>query len=316
MDTALPLSILLAYLLDLLLGDPRWLPHPVRGIGWAIRQLEALLRASRLNERLAGVLLTVTVVGGAYVLTWGLLRWAEVVHPALGFALSTLLIYTSLAAKSLCQESMRVARLLENGALEEGRRQVGGLVGRDTQALDEREVTRATIETVAENLVDGVISPLFYAFLGGAPLALAYKAVNTLDSMVGYKNPRYLRLGWASARLDDLANYLPARLAAGLLPLAALLCRQDMRGCWAAIRRDGRKNPSPNSGLSEAGVAGALGIQLGGVNYYGGAPSPKPLIGPRRKPLEVGDIGKANRLMLATSLLGLLLGELFLGWME
>ncbi|MBI2877406.1 MAG: cobalamin biosynthesis protein CobD [Candidatus Tectomicrobia bacterium] len=308
------LSILAAYILDLLLGDPHWFPHPVRGIGWAIRQLEALLRASRLNEWLAGCLLTITVVGGAYLLTWGLLQGARTLHPGLGFVLSTLLIYTSLAARSLYRESMRVARLLKRGALEEGRRQVGGLVGRDTQNLDEREITRATVETVAENLVDGVISPLFYAFLGGAPLALAYKAVSTLDSMVGYKSPRYLRFGWASARLDDLANYLPARITALLLPLAALLCRQDMWGCWAAIRRDGRKNPSPNSGLPEAGVAGALGIQLGGMNYYGGVPSPKPLIGMARKPLEVKDIREANRLMMETAFLALLLGELLLGW--
>lgn len=310
----LSLSIPMAYLIDLLLGDPRWFPHPVRGMGWAIGRLEGLLRAGRLNERLAGCILVLSVVGGTYAVTWILLKWAGRIHPQVGFALSVLLIYTAMAAKSLYQESMGVARFLEEGKIEEARRWVGMLVGRDTQDLDEKEITRAAVETVAENLVDGVTSPLFYAFLGGAPLALAYKAVSTLDSMVGYKNPRYLRFGWASARLDDLANYLPARLTALLIPLAALLCRQDARECWAAIRRDGGKNPSPNSGLSEAGMAGALGIQLGGTNTYGGMPSQKPLIGLPMKPLEVKDIRGANRLMWVTSFLALLLGEVFRGW--
>ena len=309
-------GVSLAYLIDLFLGDPRWLPHPVRMIGWAIGRMERFLRVGWLNERSAGCLLTFFVVGGTYILIWSLLGWAKNIHPQVGCALSIFLIYTSLAAKSLYQESMQVYRFLKENELQKARHRVGMLVGRDTKDLDNMEVARATVETVAENLVDGVVSPLFYAFLGGAPLALAYKAINTLDSMVGYKSPHYFQFGWASARLDDLANYLPARLTALLLPSAAFLCRRNVRGCWAAIRRDGGKNPSPNSGLPEAGVAGALGIRLGGTNRYGGVLFKKPLIGFPCRPLKLEDIQEANRLMWVTSLLALMLGEGFSWWIR
>jgi len=215
------------------------------------------------------------------------------------------LIYTTLATHSLFSESFAVLRALREGDLEGARRSLAMIVGRDTDHLDEAGIVRAVVETVAENASDAVVAPLFYAFLGGAPLALAYKAVNTLDSMFGYKDERFLHFGWASAKLDDLANYVPARLTGALMVLAAWHLRMDWRAAWRVMVRDGRKNPSPNSGIPEAAAAGALGVQLGGINFYFGKPSAKEMIGDRVKELEREDITRAHRLMIACSLLAL-----------
>lgn len=304
------MEILLAYLLDLILGDPRWLPHPIRGIGYTITKTEQFLRHLKISERLAGVILTVLIVGGVFLLSTGLINLAYLIHPNLGTGLSIFLIFTTLSIKSLYQESMKVYRALQQGEILQARQDLAMIVGRDTENLDFVEIVRAGVETVAENTVDGVISPLFFAFLGGAPWALAYKAVNTLDSMVGYRNERYLRFGWASARLDDVANFIPARIAAILMPLAAFLCGERGFEALRIVLRDGQKHPSPNSGISEAAVAGALGVQLGGLNFYQGRPSPKPFLGDPTRPLALEDIYRANRIMIVTSLLALTLGLL------
>ncbi|HHT9120762.1 MAG TPA: adenosylcobinamide-phosphate synthase CbiB, partial [Candidatus Hypogeohydataceae bacterium YC41] len=196
----------------------------------------------------------------------------------------------------------------EAGELDTARRHLSGIVGRDTHKLEEGQIIRATVETVAENTVDGILAPLFYAFLGGPALAMAYKAVNTLDSMIGYKNDRYLHFGWASARLDDLANYVPARFASRLIPLASLLVGLRYKECYFFTIRDGRKHPSPNSGIPEAAFAGALGVQLGGPSTYGGILSEKPLLGEPVEPMTTQKISEAVKLAYITSFLGLALG--------
>jgi adenosylcobinamide-phosphate synthase len=224
-----------------------------------------------------------------------------------GDVVSVLLMYTCFAARDLAAHSHRVYRALKSGDLPEARRRVAMLVGRDTDRLDETGVTRAAVESVAENLVDGVTAPLFFAVLGGPVAAMLYKAASTLDSTFGYKTDRYLRFGWASARFDDLLNWVPARLTAPLVALTAMVFGLSPAGSWRACRRDARKHDSPNAGWPEAAVAGALGVQLGGVNYYDGEPHDGPRFGDPVRPLERHDIPRTNWLMLATACVGLAL---------
>ena len=302
--------VLAAVLLDLLLGDPRWLPHPVVWIGRLIAALEKWLRRIVPNERAGGVLLLVITVSVTCGTALAALRVAYAVSPYLGFSAAVFLSYTSLAARSLHVESRLVAETLGRGDIGESRRYLSYIVGRDTADLDEPEIWRATVETVAENASDGVIAPLCCLMLGGPVLALAYKAVNTLDSMVGYKNDRYLRFGWASARFDDLVNWLPARLSGLLMVLAAPLAGLSMVGAWRIMVLDGRNHASPNSGIPEAAAAGALGVQLGGTNRYFGKPVVKPTIGEALKPLSREAYRGAVRLMYGAE--GLLVGGFLL----
>jgi adenosylcobinamide-phosphate synthase len=289
--------VLAAVLLDLLLGDPRWLPHPVVFIGKLITALEKPLRRALRDELTGGLLLLALTVGITAGTAWLTLKAAYLLHPAAGAALSALLAWTCLAARSLHRESNRVAEALRAGDPEGARRSLSYIVGRDTADLDEPEIWRATVETVAENSSDGVIAPLFYLMLGGPALALAYKAVNTLDSMVGYKNATYLRFGRASARCDDLSNWLPARLTGLLMVAAAPLAGLSPKGAWCIMARDGRNHASPNSGIPEAAAAGALGVQLGGTNYYFGKPVVKPTIGDPLQPFSRAAYRGAVRLM-------------------
>jgi adenosylcobinamide-phosphate synthase len=295
------LSIVLAYGLDLIFGDPEWLPHPVRGMGKLTEYLEKKLRASISNQILSGAVLATAVVGIAYLGAFFTIRFIEQINRWAGFILSTLLIFTTLSTRSLGQEARSVYQSLKSGDIKSARKKLSLIVGRDTKALNQDEIIRATVETVAENSVDGVISPLFYAALGGAPLALAYKAINTLDSMIGYENERYLYFGWFSAKLDDLANYIPARLSILLVPLASLILRRRALNTLCVILRDGKKSPSPNAGIPEAGFAGALGIQLGGVNYYQGKRVSKPLLGVEAKQRDEQHIIEAIHLMWVIS---------------
>lgn len=297
-----------AVLLDLLLGDPRWLPHPVVATGKLISFLEKLLRRAIPNERLGGVLLLLLTVGVTYGLAWGIVRGAKAIHPAAGVAVSALLGWSCLAARSLHGESKLVADALQRGDLPEARWFLSRIVGRDTADLPEQEIWRGAVETVAENTSDGVIAPLLFLMVGGAPLALAYKAVNTLDSMVGYKNERYLRLGWASARFDDLVNLIPARLTGLLMALAAPLVGLSGRNAWRIMLRDGRNHSSPNSGIPEAAAAGALGVRLGGTNVYFGRPVAKPTIGDPLNPLDGAAWRGTVRLMYGAE------GLLLLAW--
>jgi adenosylcobinamide-phosphate synthase len=290
-------QILIAVALDLLLGDPRWLPHPVRGIGRLAIGLEALSRRILGSTRLAGLAAALSVyivVGGV---AWGAIRVAGIVHPLAADVVSVLIIYTTIAARDLARHSMAVFRCLASGDIVAARRSVGAIVGRDTDRLDESGVVRAAVESVAESTVDGVTAPLLFAVVAGPVGAMVYRAVNTLDSMFGHQDDRYRQFGWAAARIDDLANYLPARCTAPLICVAALLLRQRPGLAVRTLLRDGRKHASPNAGLTEAAMAGALGVQLGGVNYYDGQPLDKPTIGDAVEPLAPRHICLANALM-------------------
>jgi len=292
-----PYIVVIAIALDLLLGDPRWLPHPVVGIGRLISALEKVLRRRVRNERLGGVLLLICVVGTTGLLAHVLLKGAYAASSYLGVALAAVLAWTCLAAHSLHRESGLVADRLVAGDLAGARQYLSRIVGRDTDDLDEQEIWRALVETVAENSSDGIIAPLFYLMVGGPVLGLAYKAVNTLDSMVGYKNERYRHFGWASARFDDLANWLPARLTGllmvGIAPLVGLSGKDALR----VMIRDGGNHSSPNSGIPESATAGALGVRLGGTNRYFGLPVEKPTIGDPLQELSRESYRGAIRLM-------------------
>ncbi len=294
---SLYLQILLAILLDLLLGDPRWLPHPVQGIGWLAQRSEEPLRRLIPNQKLAGVVAVVWVVGSTVLIGFGLLKAAALLHPLAGDLVAILLLYTCFATRSLHDHAMAVYRPLVAGDLLVARQRVSWLVGRDTDQLDEGEITRAAVESVAENTVDGCTAPLLFAFMAGPLGALAYKAISTLDSTFGYKNERYLQFGWASARLDDLANLLPARLTAILVPPASILLGLDWKNSWLIFLRDRNNHPSPNGGQIESAVAGALGVRLGGINSYFGQPSIRPFMGIPLHPLSSVHILKTVRLL-------------------
>lgn len=309
-------QLLAAIGLDILWGDPRHLPHPVRGMGRLALALEGPLRKRISNPRLAGIVTTFIVVAATAATAALLLVAAYRLHPWAGDALSILLLSTCLAGRDLAAHALRVLAALRDNDLELARRRVGWLVGRDTAPLDRAGVVRAAVESVAENTVDGITAPLFWAVLLGPVGALAYKAASTLDSTFGYKNERYRQFGWASARLDDALNYLPARLTLPLTVVAAALLGLRPQNTWRIALRDGCKHASPNSGWSEAATAGALGIQVGGPVHRQGILTDMPLFGDVGEPLEPRHIDLAVRLMLLTSLLAAtaFLG-MRLGWM-
>jgi adenosylcobinamide-phosphate synthase len=244
------------------------------------------------------------LVLGTGLVAWSLVALAAGLHPWVGVAVELLLLFYCLSARSLADAAMGVWRALVRGDLAEGRRAVAMIVGRETAALDEEEVARAAVETVAENLVDGILAPLFWAVLGGAPLALAYKMTNTLDSMIGYRNERYRSFGKVAARMDDGANWLPARLSPPLVGLAAALLNQSGGRAWRLARQEGHRHSSPNAGRPEAAFAGALNIRLGGPNRYHGRWVPKPTIGKGGRAVSAADIPRAVDLMWLTTVLG------------
>ena len=306
-------AILAGYLLDLCLGDPHSMPHPVRAIGNLIVWLEKYLRpagkkhATERGERRAGVLFVclVLLVTGSVA---GAILWISRLGGIwIQTVVEAVMTYYLLAARSLRDESMAVCRKLEAGEIEEARYAVSMIVGRDTKPLSEAGIARAAVETVAENASDGVIAPLFYLAIGGPLLGWLYKAVNTMDSMVGYKNDRYLHFGRAAAKLDDLVNLIPSRLAALLLIVAAYLLRYDGKNAYRSWRRDRRNHKSPNSAQTESACAGALGLRLAGDAWYFGKLVPKPYIGDEIHPIEPQDIRRVNRLMYgAAGIMGLL----------
>ncbi|MCL4462608.1 MAG: adenosylcobinamide-phosphate synthase CbiB [Firmicutes bacterium] len=305
--------ILLAFLLDALIGDPRWLPHPVVWFGKLISFLEKRLyncdhSAHKLQYR--GALLVLVVLCVVYASSLGLISIFSFIHPLAGAILTVMMLATALATRSLQQAAEEIYLPLQDGNIKQARQAVAMVVGRDSEQLSEREVSRAAVETVAENTVDGVTAPLFYALLGGAPLALLYKAINTMDSMLGYKNDRYLWFGRAAAKLDDAANWLPARLTIPVMLLAAAVLRLPVRAAWTALCRDGKKHPSPNSGLTEALMAGALGVTLGGENRYGGRICQRMCLWQEGRPPEANDIREATTLMMVTAVFFLAVGLL------
>ncbi len=289
-----------AVVIDRLVGDPRTALHPVVIIGNWIAWLERqLLSASHTpgRKKMAGAMLVATVLAVTYGLAWLLLTALTALHPWAGYIGGALLLSFTISPRSLAEAGREIAGFLTTGNMAEARYKVGWIVGRDTARLDTAEVTRATVETIAENIVDGITSPLFYAIIGGIPLACLYRAVNTMDSMVGYKNEKYRDFGMVAARVDDVFNFLPARITGMLIILAAVILNRDAGGAWQAIRRDAAKHPSPNSGFAEAGVAGALGIRLGGLNYYGGVASLRAYMGEAKHTLQPVHIEQAIQIM-------------------
>ena len=305
-------AVLGGFVLDALFGDPAWLPHPVVYMGKAISKLETFLRPrlpkTPQGELLGGAIVAFCLPVGTFLLT-GLVCWgAARLHPLLGLAVQMFWCGQALAARGLVQESTNVYKELKKPDLPGARKAVSRIVGRDTAELTAEGVTKAAVETVAENASDGVIAPLLYMLIGGAPLALTYKAINTMDSMLGYKNEKYLYFGRVPAKLDDVANYIPSRLAGLLWVAAAALTGNSARGAWKIWRRDRRRHASPNSAQTESACAGALGVQLAGPAYYFGQYYPKLTIGDALRPIEPEDILRANRMMVAESILALAIG--------
>ena len=303
------LIMILGYIMDLVFGDPYWFPHPVRFIGKLISKTEKFIRKHAKSEK--------------SLKYWGILMWlVPVVTTALVTALivkiasfnkyveifvSAFIIYTTLSTKCLKDEATKIYNVLETGDIKKSRVQLSYIVGRDTTNLSQSEIIRATVETVAENTVDGTISPMFYGFLFGPVGAMTYKAINTLDSMVGYKNDKYLNLGCVSAKLDDVANFIPARLTAIFMPLGAFLCGMNGANSFKIAIRDRKNHKSPNCAFAEGAAAGAIGIQLGGTNIYFGKEVYKPTIGDKKRELENYDIVRMNKLMYATTANALLI---------
>lgn len=299
------LALVLGFFIDLLVGDPRWLYHPVRIIGHGISFLEKHLRTcfpkTEKGEQRAGFLLVLLVCAGSAAVPFGILYLAYRIHLVFGICLETLMCYQMLAVKSLKDESMRVFEELKKGDLEGARYAVSMIVGRDTRTLDEAGVTKAAVETVAENTSDGIIAPLFYMAIGGPVLMFFYKGVNTMDSMVGYKNEKYLNFGRYAAKFDDIMNYIPARISAWLMIAASYMCGFDGKNAAKIYKRDRYNHASPNSAQTEAVMAGALDIQLAGNAYYFGKLYEKPTIGDNIRPVESQDIQRANRLLYVSA---------------
>lgn len=299
------MALTCGFLLDALLGDPYDMPHIIRLVGTFIARMETILRRSfpegPRGERLAGVVLVIVVASMSCGCCWLALHLAARVSPLLAWVLETFVCYQMLAARQLVIEAIRVRDALLEDGLPVARKAVSMIVGRDTEALDEAGVVRAAVETVAENASDGVVAPLLFMALGGAPAGVLYKAVNTMDSMVGYKNDRYRYFGTAAARLDDLFNWLAARVTGILMCLVAPLVGLDGRGAWRIFCRDRYKHASPNSAHPEAACAGALGVRLAGPASYFGVLHDKPTIGDDVRPIEPADITRACRLLTATS---------------
>ncbi len=305
-------AVAAGFLLDFFIGDPHSIPHPVVGMGRLISFFDKKLRRGNSNPKDVGRgVLTVVLVALISTGVPALVLWlAWFLHPAAYFAVSAVMCCQALAARQLVRESDKVRRALEKGDTEGARTAVSMIVGRDTDVLDEDGICRAAVETVAENASDGVIAPLFWMLLFGAAGGFFYKSVNTMDSMLGYKNEKYLYFGRAAAKTDDAANFIPARLSALLMIAVCPLCRLDAKNAWKIFRRDRMKHASPNSAQTESACAGALRVRLAGDAVYGGVLRKKEFIGDPIRPIEPADIRRANRLMYVSSALALLLGTL------
>lgn len=300
------LSVVLGFCLDLLLGDPNYRCHPIRLIGSLIAAAEKVIRrllpATKTGERFGGVLLVVLVISISTAVPAGILWVCFRIHWGLGFAAETLMCYQVLALKSLKTESMKVYDALRENQVEKAREAVSMIVGRDTKQLDVTGIVKAAVETVAENTSDGIIAPLLFLFIGGAPAGLLYKAVNTMDSMVGYQNDTYRYFGTAAAKLDDIFSFIPARISAWVMIAAAGILKLDTKNAIAVFRRDRFNHKSPNSAQTESVIAGALRIQLAGPTWYFGKRVEKPTIGDDLRPAVPEDILIANRLLYTASI--------------
>lgn len=307
-------AIVAGFILDLIFGDPHWLPHPIcligNLIGFLEKNLRRLLAPGKTALLLGGALMVVIVISLSYAVPYAVLLLAEKVSPWLRFALETIMFYQIFATKCLRDESMKVYTALHNNDLADARVKLSWIVGRDTKELTAEEVTKGAVETVAENTADGIIAPMFYMFIGGAPLAFLYKGINTMDSMVGYKNDKFLYFGRCAAKLDDLANLIPARLTGLVMILASYFLNLNAAGAWKIFWRDRYNHLSPNSAMTESVTAGALNIQLGGDHFYFGKLVHKDTIGDNIRPVVAEDIVAANNLLYMTAVISLLLFSL------
>jgi adenosylcobinamide-phosphate synthase len=292
------LKIYIAYILDLIFGDPYRIPHPVQAVGLLISFLERKL-ISFPAKKFFGMILNLTVLAVTFIICFFLQKFAVV---------EIYLMYTVFSVKCLADEGRKVYRILKEGNLAKARKELSYLVSRDTESLEKNDIIRSTMETISENTVDGVIAPMIFMFIGGLPLAMVYKAINTMDSMLGYKNEKYGEFGYFSAKLDDAANFIPARITGGLLiPAACFFLRYDYKNAWRIFFRDRKNHASPNSAHPEAAVAGALGVQFGGKTSYFGKLYDKPVIGDKKREFQTEDIRKNIKILYVTGFLGLIM---------
>ena len=306
----LVIKIWIAYVLDLIFGDPQNIIHPVQIIGKMINigeksLLEKKYKSDRKYKFFAGMILNITVISLTYGITYLIRRTSE--NSIILTVAEIYLMYTVFSINSLAREGNRVYNILKEGNIEKARKDLSYLVSRDTGTMDEKMIIRSTMETISENTVDGIVAPMMYMFLGGLPLSMTYKAINTFDSMVGYKNEKYMDFGKFSAKLDDVANFIPARVTVILIVISAMILGYDYKNSLKIFIRDRKNHSSPNSGHAEAGVAGALGVQFGGRVSYFGKEVDKPVIGDKIKNFELEDIKKNIKIMYATSFLSLVL---------
>ncbi|WP_026575282.1 adenosylcobinamide-phosphate synthase CbiB [Bacillus sp. UNC438CL73TsuS30] len=300
------ISISIAVIIDLLVGDPPNWPHPVRWIGSLISFFEKRWNHGE-SKKTKGVLMLLSVLLIVFVSVFMIVFFGYQIHPIVGIILEAILISTTIAQRSLKEAALEVYRPLKAGTLDEARKKLSFIVGRDTDSLEEGEIARGAIETVAENTSDGVTAPLFWALIGGAPLTMVYRATNTCDSMVGHLNERYKEFGWASAKWDDVMNWIPSRLTGFIMLLGNRPEKMKHRHAWTILFRDAKKHPSPNSGWGEAAVAAILGIQLGGINYYKGIISDRAKMGDPLSSVKAEHIPKANTILRKTVFLFLFL---------
>jgi len=315
-------QLISAYITDLIIGDPEFLPHPVRWMGKLIRFLdkkwnkgmgrmgkeESPRKTVNWFVRIKGMALTLVVVGITIALAYLSIEISKRIHPLLGTLVWIYVAYTTFAIKDLCVKARDILRELEKGSLVNARHRLSMIVGRDTQHLQRDEIIVATVESVVESTNDGVIAPLFYLILGGPVLAIAYRAINTLDSMVGYKNEKYMDFGWFSARLDDMANFIPARICGFLIPVSSFLLGKDFSSSFRIMLRDHKNHASPNSGIPEAAMAGALGIRLGGDTWYGGIFYKRPFMGEDKREIAAAMINSALVICIISSFLLMAMG--------
>jgi adenosylcobinamide-phosphate synthase len=304
------------YLADLIIGDPEWLPHPVRIIGKLISFLDKNLRGKQNKwiERIKGTIAALITIGISIGCAYFIIKGANRLNPLLKNLVWIYLGYSALSIKDLFLKAEAIIKEIEAGSLVKARQRLSQIVGRDTQKLSEEKIIKATIESVAENTNDGIVAPLFYLILGGPILAITYKAINTLDSMLGYKNEKYIYFGWFSAKSDDIVNFIPARITGLLISICSFISGKYFIDSFRIMIRDGRKHPSPNSGVSEAAMAGALGIKLGGPSTYQGKLSEKPYIGEDKKPIKSLLINEVLDISFMASVSIVLLGGL-LKWL-
>lgn len=301
-------ELTIGYLLDLIIGDPQNPIHPIRLIGNLCKKLEKIFRETLKDSlKVAGLLTWIFSVVIVYLVSFFIVKISFSINYIVGIVISGIMIYFAISAKALKVEGLKVIKFLLKNDIDGARNQLSYIVGRDTRSLDKEGILRAVVETIAENMSDGVVAPIFYAGLFGAPFAFVYKAVNTMDSMFGYKNDKYKDFGFFPAKLDDVFNYIPARLTGYLIVLAAFILKLDYKNSYKIYRRDRNNHSSPNSAHPEAAVAGALGLKLGGANYYFGKLVEKPTIGDEIKKIDIDDVNKTNNILYLVSFLSYLI---------